>query len=131
MIQENLVNVVSQLLSSTDPKESRLTELSCLLLHLKEINRDAYSRLKDIKRCVQQERQIFDEKSIALQSVQYQRKHLESEIEACRQLETKYDRIVLVPIEEFKVDKMDTDEILDEHSLTLARLNDELFRRKK
>ena len=131
MTTGNLVDVVSKLLSSTDPKESRLTELSCLLLRLKEVNRDAYTRLKDIKRCVQQERQLFDEKSIALQSVQYQRKHLESEIEACRQLETKYDEIDLVPIEVFKADNMDADEILDEHALTLARLNDELIRRRK
>lgn len=122
-----ITRTVADLLASVEPKEARMTDLSALLLKLKETNRDAYARLKTIKREVQQERQKFDEKSIALQSVQYQRQHLESEIQSCHTQETRYEKIELVSMDEFSCGQSME---LEEHELMLARLQDELARRK-
>ncbi len=122
---------MSQLLRSVeqifadDDKQQRLSHLSSLLLELKASNRDAYLKLKDIKRSVHLERSQFDERAIALQNVQYERIHLESEIKECQSYPSKYDKLDLLPVENIMLP-----DGLDEHQTMLARLNDELARRK-
>lgn len=125
----SLVETVKLLISDDgSPVASKLESLSTLLVELKAVNRDAFTRLRDAKKVTQRERTTFDEQSITLNSVQYQRAHLESEILDCQNFPTTFDKIDLVPLEQFMEGNMLE---ADPHQLMIARLNDELERRKR
>lgn len=125
----SLVEALGELLGGDRAQGDRLAALSGLLLDLKTANREACLQLKDVKRAAQVERTRYDELAIALQSAQYERLHLESEIKDCQAYPSPHEALSLVPLEVFAATRMsDGDE--PEHELMLARLQDELQRRK-
>lgn len=111
-------------------KVEQMGALSQLLLEMKDTNRDAYTRLREMKRQVAKERTTYEEHILALEAAKYEKVHLEREIERCQQYASKYDKIDLVPLEQYTEDRMADSLAEDDHTLMLARLNDELARRK-
>jgi len=116
---------------SSSQKSSYLSTLSCLLLQMKEQNRELYTRLRVAKQACTTERAAFDGESVGLQSVRYERAQIESEIAGCRGRRFGYERLEMVPLQEFMDGRMQDDSVEEgEQELMLARLHDELARRK-
>lgn len=74
-----------------------------------------------------------DQAHLGLQNLLYERRHLEREIEKCRQFNSIYQEVPLHPLEEFMTiapEEARSEEVLkDEHQLLLRRLNLELTER--
>lgn len=124
---ESFGNLLEEQIS--DAKAVRLESLSSLLLLLKERNRELYCQLKEVRKSVQQERSVFDERSIALQSVHYERDQVEKEIIACQAFPTRYQNLDLVPMEEYQLNRRSDPQ--NDHELMLDHLQHELETRRR
>lgn len=126
---EEITNSIATLVVESKKSQESQAQLSDLILTIKSFNRDAYSKLREAKRLVLQERNLYDEKILKLESLKFEAGYLENEICACQAYQSEYHNVDLVTMEEFSADMMgEVPE--DEHQLTLLRLNDELNRRK-
>ncbi|KAG8834887.1 hypothetical protein FRC17_006632 [Serendipita sp. 399] len=106
-----------------------------LFAHLKSLHREAHATVRHHKQQTASARALMDESLLKLQNLRYERRHLEKEIENCREYGSIYQDVTLHPLEEFMElapsDSKTEDTVKDEHQLFLARLSFELAERKR
>ncbi|KAJ3566310.1 hypothetical protein NP233_g7084 [Leucocoprinus birnbaumii] len=106
-----------------------------LIGRLKFLNRAANNATRAHKDVTAEARHDMDQSHLQLQNLLYEKRHLEREIEKCRQFASVYQDVPLYTLEEFKElapEEFKTEQILDdEHQLMLNRLNFELTERQR
>ncbi|EAU84799.1 hypothetical protein CC1G_00318 [Coprinopsis cinerea okayama7 len=106
-----------------------------LIGRLKSLNRAANTATRLQKEATTEARQEMDQSHLGLQNLLYEKRHLEREIEKCRQFASIYQDVPLHTLEEFKVlapEEARTPEVLaNEHELMLNRLSFELAERQR
>ncbi|TIA87149.1 hypothetical protein E3P99_03352 [Wallemia hederae] len=107
-----------------------LAQKVALLSHLKALNRDSSSVIRQSKQAAAHQAQLSDSVHARVQNLLYERRHLEQEIERCRNFETSYDKVPLVSLEDYQ-QAADTEQETDEHALMLNRLKFELSTRQQ
>ncbi|KIY49226.1 hypothetical protein FISHEDRAFT_72570 [Fistulina hepatica ATCC 64428] len=110
-------------------------QASALVTQLKSLNRLANSATRLRKEESAQARAEMDAAHLGLQNLLYEKRHLEREIEKCRQFITVYQDVPLYDMEEFvrlAPEEARTETVLqDEHQLMLNRLSFELAERQR
>ncbi|KAJ6599051.1 Fms-interacting protein-domain-containing protein [Mycena vulgaris] len=108
---------------------------SALTARLKSLARAANSATRATKSLTAAARHDMDQSHLGLQNLLYEKRHLEREIEKCRQFASVYQDIPLYTLEEFKLlapPEARTEEVLsDEHQLLLNRLSFEFVERQR
>ncbi|KAH9482677.1 THO complex subunit 5-like protein [Psilocybe cubensis] len=106
-----------------------------LIGRLKSLYRAANTATRCRKEETAEARQEMDQSHLNLQNLLYEKRHLEREIEKCRQFASIYQDIPLYTLEEYNLlapEQSRTEEILaDEHQLMLNRLTFELAERQR
>lgn len=98
-------------------------------VQLRELNWEAQKTTNRAKDKTSQEKNEVDQIQLDIQNIYYQHKHLKSEIERCKDFQSKHESLDLVPVEEFFDHNPSLRDIEDAHLLMLARLKDEERRR--
>ncbi|KAJ4478092.1 Fms-interacting protein-domain-containing protein [Lentinula aciculospora] len=115
--------------------QSLLMRSSALVSCLKSLNRSANTTTRTKKDETAAARQEMDQSHLGLQNLLYEKRHLEREIEKCRQFASVYQDIPLYTMEEFQKlapEEARPSEVLeDEHQLMLNRLSFELAERQR
>ncbi|KIL70042.1 hypothetical protein M378DRAFT_195241 [Amanita muscaria Koide BX008] len=108
---------------------------SVLVGRLKSLNRVANSATRVYKDETAAARQEMDQSHLELQNLLYEKRHLEREIEKCRQFASIYQDVPLYALDEFEalapVEARTQDVLADEHQLMLNRLSFELAERQR
>ncbi|KAF9437811.1 THO complex subunit 5 [Entomortierella beljakovae] len=129
---------VDQKTTITDPAlQKLLTDAirsgSRLISSLKTINREVHQHERNLRNDLTEQKLNVGKVDLGLQNINYQRKYLSNEIARCHDMETIYQDVPLVPLEEFMetapTHLIDTDS--DDHQLMLNRLQFELEERKR
>lgn len=81
---EQLQELVSDRFSNTDPANMHI-RASALIARLKALNRNANAATRVHKQVTAEARQDMDQTHLGLQNLLYEKRHLEREIEKCRQ----------------------------------------------
>lgn len=106
-----------------------------LIGRLKSLNRAANTATRKRKEATAAARLEMDQSHLGLQNLLYEKRHLEREIEKCRQFASIYQDVPLYTLEEFQrlaPEEARTEEVLsDEHQLMLNRLSFELAERQR
>ncbi|PPQ98530.1 hypothetical protein CVT24_004021 [Panaeolus cyanescens] len=106
-----------------------------LMTRLKALQRAANTATRLRKEETAEARQEMDQSHLNLQNLLYEKRHLEREIEKCRQFASIYQDIPLYTVEEFQQlapEEQRTEQVLaDEHQLMLNRLAFELAERQR
>ncbi|KIM46171.1 hypothetical protein M413DRAFT_305729 [Hebeloma cylindrosporum] len=106
-----------------------------LIGRLKSLYRAANTATRSRKEETSAARQEMDQSHLHLQNLLYEKRHLEREIEKCRQFASIYQDVPLYSLEEFKQlapEEARNDHVLsDEHQLMLNRLSFELAERQR
>ncbi|KAI0092675.1 Fms-interacting protein-domain-containing protein [Irpex rosettiformis] len=106
-----------------------------LFARLKALNRAANVATREHKQATSDMRHDMDQTHLSLQNLLYEKRHLEREIEKCRQFASIYQDIPLYSEEEFMEkapEALRSEEVLsNEHALMLNRLNFELAERQR
>ncbi|GJE84027.1 hypothetical protein PsYK624_001010 [Phanerochaete sordida] len=106
-----------------------------LFARLKALNRAANAATRTHKQETAETRHDMDQTYLGLQNLLYEKRHLEREIEKCRQFASIYQDVPLYTMEEFlerAPEETRAEEILNnEHSLMLSRLQFELAERQR
>ncbi|KAF9075797.1 Fms-interacting protein-domain-containing protein [Rhodocollybia butyracea] len=133
-IIEQLSELVSPAYADCDA-QSLLIRSSALVSCLKSLNRAANTATRTKKDETTAARQEMDQSHLGLQNLLYEKRHLEREIEKCRQFASVYQDIPLYTMDEFKQlapEEARTPAALeDEHQLMLNRLSFELAERQR
>ncbi|TFK75893.1 hypothetical protein BDN72DRAFT_786012 [Pluteus cervinus] len=131
---EKLRDLVSPSYLSQDTAAVHI-RATALIGRLKSLNRAANLATRAHKDATGAARQEMDQSHLGLQNLLYEKRHLEREIEKCRQFASIYQDIPLYPLEEFKQlapEAARSEEVLqDEHQLMLNRLSFELAERQR
>ncbi|GLB33825.1 putative fms-interacting protein [Lyophyllum shimeji] len=102
---------------------------------LKALHRAANTATRVRKEATAQARHNMDESHLGLQNLLYEKRHLEREIEKCRQFASVYQDVPLYSLEEFKrlapEEARSEDVLSDERQLMLNRLSFELAERQR
>ncbi|KAK0206575.1 Fms-interacting protein-domain-containing protein [Desarmillaria ectypa] len=108
---------------------------SALMAKLKALNRAANLATRHTKDATAAARHDMDQSHLGLQNLLYEKRHLEREIEKCRQFASIYQDVPLYSLEEFRErapEEARTEDVLaDEHQLMLNRLSFELVERQR
>ncbi|KAH8094791.1 Fms-interacting protein-domain-containing protein [Cristinia sonorae] len=106
-----------------------------LFARLKALNRACNTATRTHKQIAADARHDMDQTHLGLQNFLYEKRHLEREIEKCRQFASIYQDVPLYSLEEFlerAPESSRTPDILDnEHALMLSRLSFELLERQR
>ncbi|KAI0832461.1 Fms-interacting protein-domain-containing protein, partial [Trametes gibbosa] len=106
-----------------------------LFARLKALNRDANHATRAHKQATADARHDMDQTYLGLQNLLYEKRHLEREIDKCRQFASIYQDIPFHALDEFvelAPEEARTDGVLaDEHQLMLNRLSFELSERQR
>ncbi|KAI0650728.1 Fms-interacting protein-domain-containing protein [Trametes meyenii] len=106
-----------------------------LFARLKALNRDANHATRAHKQATADARLEMDQTYLGLQNLLYEKRHLEREIDKCRQFASIYQDIPFHSLEEFTQlapEEARTEGVLaDEHQLMLNRLSFELSERQR
>ncbi|KAF5388117.1 hypothetical protein D9615_000424 [Tricholomella constricta] len=106
-----------------------------LMGRLKSLHRAANTATRVRKDATADARHEMDQSHLGLQNLLYEKRHLEREIEKCRQFASIYQDVPLYSMEEFKrlaPEEACTEDVLsDEHQLMLNRLSFELAERQR
>ncbi|KAF8165330.1 Fms-interacting protein-domain-containing protein [Crassisporium funariophilum] len=106
-----------------------------LMGRLKSLHRAANTATRLSKEQTAEARQEMDQSHLNLQNLLYEKRHLEREIEKCRQFASIYQDVPLYTIDNFKrlaPQEARTEEVLtDDHQLMLNRLSFELAERQR
>jgi len=120
--------------ASYDPQVVQ-TRAMALFGQLKAHNRAANAQTRSHKQATADARTQMDQAHLALQNLLYEKRHLEREIEKCRQFASIHQDVPLYSMELFTIlapDESKTEEILDDpHQLIISRLNFELSERQR
>jgi len=134
LIIQDLRDLATSDKSSYDPQIIQIRALA-LFARLKALNRTANAATRSHKQATADARQQMDQSHLGLQNLLYEKRHLEREIDKCRQFASIHQDVPLYSLEEFQElapPESKTDEILnDEHQLVLSRLNFELVERQR
>ncbi|KAG8692010.1 hypothetical protein FRC11_012356 [Ceratobasidium sp. 423] len=102
---------------------------------LRDHSRQLTNIVREAKLRSSEDRLMKDQAHLGLQNLLYERRHLEREIEKCRQFNSIYQEIPLHTMDEFMSiapEEAKSEEVLkDEHQLLLRRLNLELSERTR
>jgi len=111
------------------------TRALALFARLKALNRSANTATRSHKQATADARTQMDHAHLGLQNLLYEKRHLEREIDKCRQFASTHQDVALYSLEEFQQlapEDVRTEDILnDEHQLMLSRLNFELAERQR
>ncbi|KDQ64511.1 hypothetical protein JAAARDRAFT_52459 [Jaapia argillacea MUCL 33604] len=106
-----------------------------LFSRLKALNRAANAATRTHKQATTDARHEMDQTHLGLQNLLYEKRHLEREIDKCRQFASVYQDISIYPLEQFvqlAPAELRTQDILEnEHQLMLSRLSFELAERQR
>jgi len=106
-----------------------------LLGRLKSLHRASNTATRLAKEKTAEARQEMDQSHLNLQNLLYEKRHLEREIEKCRQFASIYQDVPLYSVDEFKrlaPEEARTEPVLsDDHQLMLNRLSFELAERQR
>ncbi|KAL5487772.1 hypothetical protein ACEPAI_5880 [Sanghuangporus weigelae] len=119
---------------NSDPSTIQV-RAAALFARLKALNRAANAAVRAHKQATADSRTEMDHTHLGLQNFLYEKRHLEREIEKCRQFASIYQDITLHSIEEFlelAPEDTRTEEVIqNEHQLMLNRLSFELAERQR
>jgi len=105
-----------------------------LMGRLKSLHRASNTATRLAKEKTADARQEMDQSHLNLQNLLYEKRHLEREIEKCRQFASIYQDVPLHSVDEFKClapQEARTEQVLsDDHQLMLNRLSFELAERQ-
>ncbi|KAF9453014.1 hypothetical protein P691DRAFT_659437 [Macrolepiota fuliginosa MF-IS2] len=131
---DKLRELVDPPFHSFDPATLNIRAIA-LIGRLKSLNRAANNATRIHKDVTAEARHDMDQSHLQLQNLLYEKRHLEREIEKCRQFASVYQEVPLYTLEEYKQlapEESRTEQILaDEHQLMLNRLNFELTERQR
>ncbi|KAL4241194.1 THOC5 family protein [Abortiporus biennis] len=130
---ETLNDLVSSAYLNHDPTTVNI-RAGALFARLKALNRAANAATRTHKQATTDARQDMDQTYLGLQNLQYEKRHLEREIEKCLQFASNYQDVPLHSLDEFLelAPESRSEEIVDdEHALMLSRLNFELAERQR
>ncbi|KAI0036836.1 Fms-interacting protein-domain-containing protein [Vararia minispora EC-137] len=106
-----------------------------LFARLKALNRAANAASRAHKHATADARHEMDQTHLGLQNLLYEKRHLEREIDKCRQFASVYQDIPMHPVEDFlnlAPEEARTEDVLaNEHQLMLNRLGFELAERQR
>ncbi|KAJ8469551.1 hypothetical protein ONZ51_g8927 [Trametes cubensis] len=129
-----LRDLVSSTFLNHDPAQVHI-RAGALFARLKALNRSANHATRAHKQATADARHEMDQTYLGLQNLLYEKRHLEREIEKCRQFASIYQDIPVHSLEEFQQlapEEARTEEVLaDEHQLMLNRLSFELSERQR
>ncbi|KAJ1559892.1 THO complex subunit 5 [Cladochytrium tenue] len=117
--------------------ESLVDEVALELAELQRANRGAYARTRWAKAGTTEAKHDMDKLFLQLQNLSYERLHLRREVAKCRESESIYQNVDLLPFDEFVRVKSaagveaGTITAMGEHELMLARLQFEMDERKR
>ncbi|KAI0921850.1 hypothetical protein AcW1_004288 [Taiwanofungus camphoratus] len=133
-VVDNLRDLVSSTYLNHDANSVHLRS-GALFARLKALNRAANAATRAHKQATADARHEMDQTYLSLQNLLYEKRHLEREIEKCRQFASVYQDIPLYSMEEFiqlAPESAKTEEaLLSEHQLMLNRLSFELAERQR
>ncbi|KAF8559093.1 hypothetical protein OG21DRAFT_1454305 [Imleria badia] len=125
-------DLVSPAYANADPTTLHI-RASALLARLKALNRTANAATRTHKQATADARQDMDQTHLGLQNLLYEKRHLEREIDKCRQFASIYQDVPLHSLPEFEElappEARTTDE--NSHQLMLNRLSFELAERQR
>ncbi|KAF9581769.1 hypothetical protein BGW38_001100 [Lunasporangiospora selenospora] len=106
---------------------------SSLLSLLKNLNRQIHQNERNLRNDLTEQKLSVGNTDLGYQNIKYQRKYLLNEIARCRDMETFYQDVPLVSLEEFREAAPQTlvASSTDDHQLMLNRLQFELEERKR
>ncbi|KAI0776081.1 Fms-interacting protein-domain-containing protein [Trametes elegans] len=129
-----LRGLVSSAFLNHDPSAVQV-RAGALFARLKALNRAANHASRAHKQATADARHEMDQTYLGLQNLLYEKRHLEREIEKCRQFASIYQDVPVHSLEEFQElapEEARTDDVLsDEHQLMLNRLSFELSERQR
>ncbi|CAE7111872.1 unnamed protein product [Rhizoctonia solani] len=121
--------------SSSLPHDVIRNTSGSITTQLRDHSRQLTNIVREAKQHSSEDRLMKDQAHLGLQNLLYERRHLEREIEKCRQFNSIYQEIPLHTIDEFMgiaPEEAKSEEVLkDEHQLLLRRLNLELSERTR
>ena len=115
---------IAQLRSCMDNGFDLRIDAKLGLLKLRECNRSLSVLLRNKKKRVQQAKNALDRTELTRQNLLYKKNHLLASIEDTRRHPSFYESIMLVDVQETAMD-------IDEHTMMLHRLREELETRKQ
>ncbi|KAJ3090083.1 THO complex subunit 5, partial [Quaeritorhiza haematococci] len=119
-------------IQSSSTLTSLFNAASLLFLELEQLNRATYVMNRSAKHETQDAKQKMSLQHLALQNLNYERLHLQREIAKCNEMETIYQDIDLVSLDDFnKGAPEELSKVDNEHKLMLNRLQFELDERKR
>ncbi|KAG1820168.1 Fms-interacting protein-domain-containing protein [Suillus subaureus] len=126
--------LVSSDLTIVDPTSIQI-RANTLVARLKALNRNANAATRACKQATTEARHDMDQTHLGLQNLLYEKRHLEREIDKCRQFASIYQDVPLYPLPEFKTlapPEARSDDVLQNvHQLMLNRLSFELVERQR
>ncbi|KAN0126978.1 Fms-interacting domain containing protein [Russula decolorans] len=135
---EEVILALQQLATNSSPNDDPASihiRAGALFARLKALNRDANAAARAHKQITTDARHDMDQTHLRLQNLLYEKRHLEREIEKCRQFASVYQDIQMYSIEQFielsPTEAHSEDVLSDEHQLTLNRLGFELVERQR
>ncbi|KAG1833157.1 Fms-interacting protein-domain-containing protein, partial [Suillus variegatus] len=126
--------LVSSDLTIVDPTSIQI-RANALVARLKALNRNANAATRACKQATTEARHDMDQTHLGLQNLLYEKRHLEREIDKCRQFASIYQDVPLYSLSEFKTlapPEARSDDVLQNvHQLMLNRLSFELVERQR
>ncbi|THH14685.1 hypothetical protein EW146_g5676 [Bondarzewia mesenterica] len=133
-VLDSLRDLVSPNLLDKDPSTVHIRS-GALFARLKALNRLANAATKTHKQSTADARHEMDQTHLELQNLLYEKRHLEREIDKCRQFASIYQDIPVYSVEEFvqlaPLEARSEDVMSNEHQLMLNRLSFELVERQR
>ncbi|KAF9247061.1 Fms-interacting protein-domain-containing protein [Melanogaster broomeanus] len=127
-------DLVSPTHANADPTTVHL-RASALLARLKALNRNANAATRAHKQATTEARQEMDQTHLGLQNLLYEKRHLEREIDKCRQFASNYQDVLLHSVSEFQQlappEARSAGVFENPHQLMLNRLSFELAERQR
>ncbi|KAF8484939.1 Fms-interacting protein-domain-containing protein [Russula ochroleuca] len=140
---EEVIHALRQLATDNNPAAASPNDdpasvhirAGALFARLKALNRDANAAARAHKQITADARHDMDQTHLRLQNLLYEKRHLEREIEKCRQFASVYQDIQMYSVEQFielsPPEAHSEDALSDEHQLMLNRLGFELVERQR
>ncbi|KZL87952.1 fms interacting, partial [Colletotrichum incanum] len=120
-------SVTAEQLQATLSKEQKL--LLTNISHLRGLHRSANFDARDTKAQTAEARHEVDRLHLQLQNLYYEQRHLEGEIEACESYDHTYQKLPLIPVDEF-VALHPEHANDDENAMMIARIGHERAERE-
>ncbi|EGO27529.1 hypothetical protein SERLADRAFT_382585 [Serpula lacrymans var. lacrymans S7.9] len=131
---EHLRELVSPAFLDNDTTAMHI-RASALVARLKALNRNANAATRAHKQATAEARHEMDQTHLGLQNLLYEKRHLEREIDKCRQFASIYQDVPLYSLDEFKqlapLEARGDDVLNNPHQLMLNRLSFELAERQR